>query len=149
MSLTTAKMSVAFLILRLVGPSTFWRKWLLYTSIGLTFIIGTLASILTFVQCNPPRALWEGPQNVTGAKCWNPKSQSDFAIFTGSRFEITNFSLAIMLTPHSLLYNHRLLPCPPSHHICLELEPETSKKGCLEHLIEFRCLVREAQKPSY
>lgn len=141
-------MSVAFLILRLVGPSTFWRKWSLYTSIGLIFI-GALASILTFVQCSPPRALWEGPQNVPGAKCWNPKSQSDFAIFTGSRFENRGFSLATMLTSHSLLYIHRLLVCPPSYHIRLELELETSKKGCLEHPVKFGCLVRKIPKPSY
>lgn len=87
MALAIAKMSVAFLILRLIGPSTRWRKWSLYLSIGLTFTIGALACILTFAQCNPPRALWE-PTKVPWAICWKPSVQSNYAIFTGGRFEI-------------------------------------------------------------
>ena len=82
-----AKISVAFLILRLIGPKTFWRKWSLYLTIALVFIFGTLASIFTFAQCNPPRVLWEGPVKVPEAKCWNPKTQSDFATFAGSGFD--------------------------------------------------------------
>ena len=94
MAVATAKMSVAFLILRLLGPSTVWRKWSLYVSIILTFIIGVLACILTFVQCNPPRALWEAPSQVPGAKCWNPKHQADYAIFSsGGSQTLTGGSL--------------------------------------------------------
>ena len=82
MAVVTAKISVAFLILRIMGPSTVWRKWSLYVCIILNFIIAVLACILTFVQCNPPRALWEPPSQVPGAKCWNPKHQADYAIFS-------------------------------------------------------------------
>ena len=87
MSLMSGKMSVAFLILRLLGPSTFWRKWFLYVNIVLNFILGSLTAILTFAQCDPPRALWEGPTKLPHAKCWNPTSQLDFSIFSSSRFE--------------------------------------------------------------
>ena len=94
MALLTAKISVAFLILRLIGPSTVWRKWSLYVSIILNFIFAVLACILTFVQCNPPRALWEAPSQVPGAKCWNPKHQADYAIFSsGGSTTLTSGSL--------------------------------------------------------
>lgn len=87
MSLMTGKMSVAFLILRLLGPSSFWRKWFLYVNIVLNFVLGSLTVIFTFAQCNPPRALWEGMTRLPNAKCWNPSSQLDFSIFSSSKFE--------------------------------------------------------------
>lgn len=107
MALAIAKMSVAFLILRLIGPSTRWRKWSLYLSIGLTFTIGALACILTFAQCNPPRALWE-PTKVPDAKCWKPKVQSDFAIFTGAYYTFIDMFLALL--PITFVWNLNLKP---------------------------------------
>ena len=86
-SLMTGKMSVIFLLLRLLGPSSFWRKWFLYVNIVLNFVFGSLTVIFTFAQCNPPRALWEGTTKLPNAKCWNPASQLDFSIFSSSRFE--------------------------------------------------------------
>ncbi|KAL9134774.1 MAG: hypothetical protein Q9175_004043 [Cornicularia normoerica] len=105
MALAIAKMSVAFLILRLVGPSTRWRKWSLYLSIVLTFTIGALACILTFAQCNPPRALWE-PTEVPWAKCWKPSVQSDFAIFTGAYYTFIDMFLALL--PITFVWNLNL-----------------------------------------
>jgi hypothetical protein len=79
----TGKISVALLILRLIGPNTFWRKWTLYGSMITVFIFNVLACILTFVQCDPPRALWEPQLIATGqAKCWDSRIQSDYAIFS-------------------------------------------------------------------
>ena len=83
-------MSVAFLLLRLLGPSSFWRKWFLYVNLVLNFVFGSLTVIFTFAQCNPPRALWEGTTKLPHAKCWNPASQLDFSIFSSSRFEAKN-----------------------------------------------------------
>ncbi|KAI9655764.1 MAG: hypothetical protein M1821_005199 [Bathelium mastoideum] len=78
----TGKISVALLILRILGPNIFWRKWILYVTMAVVFTTTSLACILTFVQCDPPRALWT-PQLVAEHKatCWNPKAQSDYAIF--------------------------------------------------------------------
>lgn len=87
MSLMTGKMSVAFLILRLLGPSAFWRKWFLYINLVLNFVLGSLTAIFTFAQCNPPRALWVGTAKLPHVKCWNPSSQLDFSLFSSSRFE--------------------------------------------------------------
>jgi len=141
MCLGVAKISVAFLMLRLIGPAIVWRKWCLYLSIILTFIIGSLASILTFVQCNPPRALRKAPSQVPGAKRWNPKVQSDFATFCGGQFETRCLGKEGLLTSHSLLCVHRYLSCPPSHHVRLEVEPEYPKKGCVKCIVELGCFV--------
>lgn len=79
----TGKISVACLILRIIGPNTFWRKWTLYGIIASVFIINALGCIFSFVQCNPPRALWT-PEIVGPDTCWNPKTQSNYAIFLSS-----------------------------------------------------------------
>ncbi len=78
----TGKISVALLILRILGPSTIWRKWILYGCMASVFIINAIGSILTFVQCNPPRALWTP---TIPSHCWDPKVQSDYAIFLSSK----------------------------------------------------------------
>ena len=83
--LATGKVSVALLLLRLLGPSAFWRKWFLYISIVLTLVFGILTAIFTFVQCNPVRTLWEGPLKNPHAKCWNPTSQLAFSLFSSSK----------------------------------------------------------------
>ena len=79
----TGKISVALLILRIMGPNTIWRKWILYGCMASVLVINAIGSILTFVQCNPPRALWTP---TIHAHCWNPKVQSDYAIFLSSEF---------------------------------------------------------------
>lgn len=80
MALATSKASVALLIMRIMGTST-WRKNFLYFLIAANFLFCTLAIIFTFTQCRPSRALWD--PSVKG-KCWNPKSQAGFSLFTGS-----------------------------------------------------------------
>ncbi|KAL8979687.1 MAG: hypothetical protein Q9177_006073, partial [Variospora cf. flavescens] len=79
MALATSKASVALLIMRIMGTST-WRKNFLYFLIAANFLFCTLAIIFTFAQCRPSRALWDPSVK---AKCWNPKSQAGFSLFTG------------------------------------------------------------------
>lgn len=86
MALATGKISVAFLILRIIGQST-WRRGFLYFSMITCFIFCALASIFTFVQCSPPKALWT--PSIKG-KCWKPESQSDFSVFVGSKYSNSN-----------------------------------------------------------
>lgn len=83
MALSTSKISVAFVMLRIISPTIIWRRRFLYFCMISVFVIGVICSITTFVQCDPPRALWEF---VPGAKCWDPKIQSDIAVFTGCRY---------------------------------------------------------------
>lgn len=143
MALVTAKISVAFLILRLIGPSTVWRKWSLYVSIVLNFVIAVLACILTFVQCNPPRALWEAPSQVPGAKCWNPKHQADYAIFTSGKVKDTDWWITL-LKCHSLFLIYRLLPCRNPRYVHLESKLGYSPKDCFECVVEFGCFVGDS-----
>ena len=88
MAQATGKMSVALLILRLLGPSALWRKRFLYISIILTPLFAALACIFTFAQCDPVRTLWEGLAEVPKAKCWNPDRQLAFSLFDGSKSRI-------------------------------------------------------------
>lgn len=78
----TGKISVALLILRLIGPNTVWRKWILYVSMVSVLIFNSVDCIITFAQCDPPRALWTPELIVSGeAKCWDSTVQADYAIF--------------------------------------------------------------------
>lgn len=81
MALATAKISVAFTMLRIISSANVWRRRFLYFCIISIFLSSAIAAILTFVQCNPPRALWTF---VPGATCWDPRVQTDYAIFTAS-----------------------------------------------------------------
>lgn len=70
MVLTLAKVSIGFLLIRLLGPGKPWRRWLIYINMIITFLVGAADSILGFAQCSPPRALWE---KVSGASLPRPK----------------------------------------------------------------------------
>lgn len=71
-SIAIGKISVAFLIERIAGPSR-WRKWLLRTISVTIFISAVITLTLFFAQCNPARAIWEKALVKEGkATCWNP-----------------------------------------------------------------------------
>ncbi|KAL8650283.1 MAG: hypothetical protein Q9210_003916 [Variospora velana] len=92
MALATSKASVALLIMRIMGTST-WRKNFLYFLIAANFLFCTLAVIFTFAQCRPSRALWD---HTVKGKCWNPESQSGFSLFPGSFLAFTDICLAVI-----------------------------------------------------
>ena len=71
-SIAVGKISVAFLIERLAGPSKF-RKWML-RSISISVFVSAIITILLFyVQCQPARALWDKGMIKDGTgSCWNP-----------------------------------------------------------------------------
>ena len=82
MALPFAKASISLLLLKIIGPNTTWRKWFLWGNMGVFFLLSVLASLFNYVQCNPPRALWE---HVPGAICWKSTVQPDFAIFVSCK----------------------------------------------------------------
>ncbi|KAM3071006.1 hypothetical protein ACMFMG_009912 [Clarireedia jacksonii] len=99
-SYITGKAAVGFLVLRVIGRDSFvWRKWAVYTVIGATAIINGLDCIFTYVQCSPPRALWDPS---IPHKCWDPSVQSRFAIFTASENCAADVVLAIV--PATVIY---------------------------------------------
>lgn len=81
-SFVTGKAAVGYLILRVMGNRFVWQKWTIWAAIVLTFLLNSVNIILTFVQCDPPRALW---QKDIKAKCWDPKVQGDFAFFVSGK----------------------------------------------------------------
>lgn len=80
----TGKISIGLLILRIIGPNTVVRKWLLYVALSLSVIFSIIDIVLTFAQCNPPRALWVSSLVTEGeATCLDSRIQSNFALFLG------------------------------------------------------------------
>lgn len=78
MAIATGKISVAFLIQRIQGPSK-WRLWFLrFVSVSV-FITALFAVIFLFAQCQPARALWTPSmiKNGTG-HCWNPTPVNNY-----------------------------------------------------------------------
>ena len=71
-SIAIGKISVAFLIERLAGPSKI-RKWML-RSISISVFVSAIITILLFyVECQPARALWDKGMIKAGTgHCWNP-----------------------------------------------------------------------------
>lgn len=74
----TGKSSVAILILRIIGKTKSSRTWILYAAIVSIFIVNSLGCIFTFVQCDPPKALWTPG---LPAHCWNPDVQEHYNFF--------------------------------------------------------------------
>ena len=68
--IATAKVSTAALMLRMLGPNSNKRKFVLYFIAVTSLVFTTIASTLAFEQCNPPSKLWS---HVDGGKCWNPR----------------------------------------------------------------------------
>ena len=82
MGFATGKISVGLLLLRIIGPNTVWRKWILYFSITTAFIFSAINVVLTFVQCTPVAGLWNPALLASGeAHCWDPSIQAHFAEF--------------------------------------------------------------------
>ena len=83
-ALATGKISVAFLILRILGPgSTRWLRNVLYFIMWSSIGFSGLAVIIQFVQCSPVQKLWD--TNLEG-HCWNPLVQTHFTYFVGCKF---------------------------------------------------------------
>jgi len=116
-SYVTGKASVGCLILRFLGPKTFWRRWIIWGVMILTLISNSINCILTLVQCDPPKALWD--HSVKG-KCWNPQIQEDFALFVAGIKPITQGPSPLADAFLSRKYNSRCRACPAPCYNLLE-----------------------------
>lgn len=71
-SIAIGKISVAFLIERIAGPSD-WRKRLLRGISISVFVSAVITFTLFYAQCQPTRALWDKDMIKEGTgSCWNP-----------------------------------------------------------------------------
>ena len=97
MAIGIAKASVACQILRFQSPNK-WRTRVLYFIAWSITLLSVFNCILTFVQCNPPRALWT-PELAAIGKCWPPQIFTDYVITQSSMSSvcISLFGYAYML----------------------------------------------------
>ena len=72
----SAKVSVGCMILRLLPITSRYRRRTVRIVVWFTFVFNIANMIITFVQCSPPRALWE--PNVPHT-CWDPDVQLHIA----------------------------------------------------------------------
>ncbi|OAA33221.1 integral membrane protein [Moelleriella libera RCEF 2490] len=103
MGFATGKLSVAVLLWRVVGSTTFWRKWFLCFATISALLISIVNIVLTFTQCSPVEALWNQQLLKEGqTKCLSPSIQINFAIFLSSWNILTDVFLAAL--PASFMY---------------------------------------------
>ena len=86
----TGKASVAYFLLRILGPSK-WRRPFLYFIAFSSVTVCSIDIILTFAQCTPVQKLWNP---LRSGHCWKPYIQPHFALFVGGK--------------HSLRYYHSI-----------------------------------------
>ena len=87
MGFATGKISVGLMLLRIMGPNTVWRRYLVLFAISTAFVISCINVVLTYAQCSPVDALWNPSLIAEGkATCLKPSIQTDFAIFLSSKY---------------------------------------------------------------
>ena len=85
LSIAIGKISVAFLIERIAGPSD-WRKWLLRGISVSVFVSAVITFTLFYAQCQPARALWDQDMIKEGSgSCWNPISVNTWDLVIASK----------------------------------------------------------------
>ena len=89
MGIATGRVSVAVLVLRLMGTS-YWRRRFLWFIIFSTLFISMLNSILLFTACTPTAGLWDF---TIAANCWNPVIMTDVTIFSSSKYSNSHFPI--------------------------------------------------------
>ena len=122
----TGNASVAILLLRIMGRTSFWRRLTMYGVIISVFITNSLGCIFTFVQCNPPRALWT---SGLPAHCWNPHVQEHFNYFMAGT-DYTPYSSLYLLTSGSMEYTPGCLLSTIPNHDHVESENGSCEKNC-------------------
>ena len=129
MAIATGKISVAFLILRILGVAGIWKRRVLHIIIYSVFLCATVQIILTFTQCIPTRALWT-PSVALHAKCFSPGILTVSALVFSSMF-------ILMLDRHTA-ENHRLFrrgrstSSPVTYYHHQESSNEEEKKDRIE-----------------
>lgn len=95
-SIAIGKISVAFMIERIAGPSD-WRKWLLRGISISVFVSAVITFTLFYAQCQPARALWDKEMIKEGTgSCWNPIPVNTWDLIIASYWAFLDFALAFI-----------------------------------------------------
>lgn len=111
---TLGKLSVGFLMQRILGPHTVYRKWFIHIVMAVYGLWTALTVIFTYTQCTPTSALWNPTPDM---KCWGNRVFPDIAVSHGGKISITRFLHKISLTVKSIRYIYRLLVCTVTYHV--------------------------------
>lgn len=98
-----AKTSVAGLTLRIAGPNTFWRKWILYIGIAILWVFTFLDVAFKFAQCKPVQANWDVEIPPFEKHCWKPTVSANVSIANASFGTAMDFILALL--PCTIVWN--------------------------------------------
>ncbi|KAJ5287220.1 hypothetical protein N7478_002906 [Penicillium angulare] len=93
--LATGKVSIAALLLSILGPTNwFWHKLYLWSvCIVLAGLISISCAILGIIQCSPPAALWDS--SISGV-CIGDQVIADYGVFNGAFCTFVYATLAII-----------------------------------------------------
>ena len=123
------KSSIAFLLLRIMGVTAAWRKWVMWILIVLTLSISIATLFMTFFQCQNPKALWDEELAKT-TSCWAPNVETGWALFVSSKCSSSlpcyENKMADLLYS-SMVHSRRLRPCDFPNHLHLHT-PDVSEK---------------------
>ena len=84
MGIAISRISVALLVLRIVGLSV-WRKRFLWFTVISTLVITIVVCVLIFCACKPVEALWNP---FIQSNCWDPVIVTNLTIFSSSTYPI-------------------------------------------------------------
>lgn len=116
LSIAIGKISVAFMIERIVRPGD-WRKWLLRGISISVFISAIITFAFFYAQCQPARAVWDKGMIKQGTgSCWNPTPVNTWNLVIASKlFALSHNHLVLMWWHRRLLgvlrFCSRFYPC--------------------------------------
>ncbi|TEY48382.1 hypothetical protein BOTCAL_0294g00100 [Botryotinia calthae] len=90
---TLGKLSVGFLMQRILGPHTVYRKWFIHIVMAVYGLWTALTVIFTYTQCTPTSALWNPTPDM---KCWGNQVFPDIAVSHGAFGTFIDFSFALL-----------------------------------------------------
>ncbi len=90
LSFGVPKFAVVFLLIQILSPR-YWHQVFLWVMASACTLFLTVCIILTYAQCNPPRALWTF--NIPDAKCIDPGATVPVAVFAGGEWPLSLISI--------------------------------------------------------
>ena len=103
-SICVGKLSVSYLLFRIMGPTrSAVRAWFLYMLMALLIAINVATVGIIFGQCTPTRKLWE--PSISG-HCLPAKLQPDYSYFQGAFSGLSDLVLALF--PTVIIWNLKM-----------------------------------------
>jgi cell division protein FtsW (lipid II flippase) len=90
MSACFGKVSIALLLMRILGTRKKRYTYFLWVLIVLLILINIFLSVITFAQCTPVAYLWDqlNPMVMYKGKCWDPNIQKYYGYFQGGKSNV-------------------------------------------------------------